>query len=66
MAAGIGLMMGAEMVTYYLSDKILAYLPFGCWNFSTYLFSFLSIIQKNTEMGYLSSFYFVEKNEMCN
>lgn len=43
MAAGIGLMMGAEMVTYYLSDKILAYLPFGCWNFSPYLFGGFSL-----------------------
>lgn len=43
MTAGMGLVIGAEMVSYYLSDKVLAYLPFGCWDFSTYLFGGFSL-----------------------
>lgn len=43
MAAGFGLMLGAEMVSYYLSDKLIAYLPFGCWNLSSYLFGGFSL-----------------------
>lgn len=43
MAAGLGLIMGSEMVSYYLSDKIIAYLPFGCWDFSPYLYGGFSL-----------------------